>query len=299
MIISNDKVVYKMSGSNQPAAVCKDGDTVTFETFDCFGGQIVSEKQRMEGLDWDHINPATGPLFVEGAEPGDVLKVEICRIELADHGVIAEAPGDGVTGKVLKDDATRIIPVHDGQVFFNEKLTFPVKAMIGVIGTAPAGGQEIPTGTPDLHGGNMDCNQIGESTTLYLPVNVPGALLAMGDMHAAMGNGEVCVCGVEIAGRITVRLSVLKDCAYPTPFLVTEDKAMAIYSAPTLQEAAEGATLRMRQFLIDELGMDEHESGFLLSTAGDVEICQCVDPQLTCRMEISRYITKQYGFCFR
>lgn len=299
MIIKSDKAIYKMSGSNPPAASCRSGDTVTFETLDCFGGQIVSEEQRMNGLDWDNINPATGPLFIEDALPGDVLKVEIQKIELADHGVIAEAPGDGITGKVLKDDATKIIPVKDGKVLFNDRLTFPVKAMIGVIGTAPADGREIPTGTPDLHGGNMDCKMIGENTVLYLPVNVPGALLAMGDMHAAMGNGEVCVCGVEIAGRITVRVSTLKNCSYPTPFLVTEDKAMAIYSAPTLLEAAEGATLRMRSFLIEELGMDEHEAGFLLSTAGDAEICQCVDPQLTCRMEISRYITRQYDYSFR
>lgn len=299
MFIKSDKAVYKMSGSNPPAACCQSGDTATFETLDCFGGQIISAEQKMNGLDWDHINPATGPLFIEGAQPGDVLKVEIQKIELDDHGVIAEAPGDGVTGKVLKDEATKIIPVVDDKVLFNDKLVFPVKAMIGVIGTAPADGMEIPTGTPDLHGGNMDCKMIGENTVLYLPVNVPGALLAMGDMHAVMGNGEVCVCGVEIGGRITVRVSVLKNCKYPTPFLVSEDKAMTIYSAPTLQEAAEGATLRMRSFLIDELGMDEHEAGFLLSAAGDVEICQCVDPQLTCRMEISRYITTQYGYTFR
>ena len=275
LVIKRDTVVYKMSGENKPAASCKSGDIVQFETNDCFGGQIQREDQVMNGLDWNNINPATGPLFIEGAQPGDVLKVEILKIELDDHGAICEGPGEGVTGKAVTDEATKIVPVKAGYAHFNDKLIFKIKPMIGVIGTAPADGKAIDTGTPDTHGGNMDCNQIGEGAVLYLPVNVPGALLAMGDMHAVMGNGEV-----------------------PTPYLLTRDKAMTIYSAPTLAEAAEGATLAMRQFLISQLGMGQHEAGFLLSAAGDVEICQCVDPQQTCRMEISRYITRQYGYEF-
>ena len=170
--------------------------------------------------------------------------------------------------------------------------------MIGVIGTAPAGSAEIETGTPGEHGGNMDCNQIGENCTLYLPVNVPGALLAMGDVHAVMGNGEVCVCGVEIPARITVTVHVVKGKKLPVPFLVTPEHFMTIYSAGNLDEAARGAALRMRSFLIDELHMGEHEAGFLLSSIGNVQICQCVDPQETCRMEVSRYVTDRYGYQF-
>jgi amidase len=298
LVIKGDAVVYKMSGENKPAASCKSGDVVVFETNDCFGNQIQREDQVMNGLDWNNINPATGPLYVDQAQPGDVLKVEILKIELDDHGAICEGPGEGITGKAVTDEATKIVPIKAGYAHFNDKLIFKIKPMIGVIGTAPAEGKAIDTGTPDSHGGNMDCNQIGQNTVLYLPVNVPGALLAMGDMHAVMGNGEVCVCGVEIAGKVTVRVSVLKNCGLPTPFLLTQDKAMTIFSAPKLEQAAEGATLSMRTFLIQELGMDEHEAGFLLSAAGDVEICQCVDPQQTCRMEISRYITDQYGYVF-
>ena len=230
LTIHTDTKVHVMSRDNAPAAYAKDGDTVRFETLDCFGGQLTSEDQKMGGLDWNNINPATGPLYVEGAEAGDVLKVEILSIALADHGVMVHSEGERVTGRMVSGEVTKILPVENGCARFNEKLSFPIRPMIGVIGTAPAG-EGIATGTPGAHGGNMDCTRIGAGTTLYLPVNVDGALLAMGDMHAVMGDGEVGVCGVEIAGRIIVRVSVMKDCALPTPFLLTDEMAATICSA--------------------------------------------------------------------
>lgn len=298
LTISKTSSVYKMSAHNAPVATCRSGETVIFETQDCFGGQIRSQDQLMNGISWDNINPATGPLYIEDAQPGDLLKVEIRSIELAPQGVMCDSPGEGITGQVLTDEATKIFPVSDGYAVFNDKLRFPVKPMIGVIGTAPEEGAEIETGTPGDHGGNMDCSRISENTVLYLPVNVEGALLAMGDVHALMGDGEVCVCGVEIPARITVTVSVIKGKYLPTPFLVTDDQFMTIYSADDLDAAVRGAVLRMRSFLIDELGMEQHEAGFLLSTIGDARICQCVDPKETCRMEVSRYVTDQYGYTF-
>ena len=290
--------VHVMDKANAPAAYAKDGDTVIFETLDCFGGQLTSEDQKMGGLDWSNINPATGPLYVEGAKAGDVLKVEILTIELDDHGVMIHSEGERVTGREVTGEAAKILPIENGCARFNDKLSFPLQPMIGVIGTAPAG-EGIPTGTPGEHGGNMDCTRIGAGTTLYLPVNVDGALLAMGDMHAVMGDGEVGVCGVEIAGKITVRVSVIKDYALPTPFLLTDDAAMSICSAKTADEAADRATLAMHRFLVKELGMDGHDAGMLLSIAGNLRVCQVVDPEKTFRMEIPRSVTKAYGYQFR
>ncbi|MBQ4552210.1 MAG: acetamidase/formamidase family protein, partial [Clostridia bacterium] len=195
-------------------------------------------------------------------------------------------------------EVTKILPIENGCAKFNDKLSFALQPMIGVIGTAPVG-EGIPTGTPGAHGGNMDCTRISTGTTLYLPVNVDGALLAMGDMHAVMGDGEVGVCGVEIAGAITVRVSVLKDCALPTPFLLTPDLAIAISSAKTADQAADDATLAMHSFLTGELGMDGHDAGMLLSIAGNLRVCQVVDPEKTFRMELPRSVTKAYGYQFR
>lgn len=290
--------VHVMDKANAPAAYAKDGETVIFETLDCFGGQLTSEEQKMGGFDWSNINPATGPLYVEGAKTGDVLKVEILSIELDDHGVMLHSAGERVTGRSVTGEAVKILPVKNGYAKFNDKLSFTLAPMIGVIGTAPAG-EGIPTGTPGAHGGNMDCKRIGAGTTLYLPVNVDGALLAMGDMHAVMGDGEVGVCGVEIAGKITVRVSVLKACGLPTPFLLTDDLVMTICSAKTADEAADQATLAMHRFLAQEVGMDAHEAGMLLSIAGDLRVCQVVDPEKTFRMELPRSVTKAYGYQFR
>ncbi|MBQ8619903.1 MAG: acetamidase/formamidase family protein [Clostridia bacterium] len=298
LTIHTDTKVHVMAKENEPAAYCKDGDTVCFETLDCFGGQLVSENQKMGGLDWSNINPATGPLYIEGAKPGDVLKVEILSIELDDHGVMVHSEGERVTGAAVKGEVTKILPIENGCAKFNDKLSFELSPMIGVIGTAPSG-DGIPTGTPGAHGGNMDCTRIGAGTTLYLPVNVDGALLAMGDMHAVMGDGEVGVCGVEIAGAITVRVSVLKDCALPTPFLLTDDLAMTICSAETADEAGDNATLAMHAFLVHELGMDAHDAGMLLSIVGNLCVCQIVDPEKTLRMELPRSVTKAYGYEFR
>lgn len=289
--------VHKMARDNTPAAFAKSGDTIRFETLDCFGGQVTSEDQRLGGLDWSCINPATGPLFIEGAMPGDVLKVEILSIELDDHGVMVDGPGEGVMGDLLKDEATKILSIENGMAKFSDKLSFPLCPMIGVIGTAPAG-ESIDTGTPGAHGGNMDCTRIGAGATLYLPVNVEGALLAMGDLHAVMGDGEVGVCGVEIAGTVTVRVTALKECALPTPFLINAETAMTIYSAKTVDEACTGATLAMHTFLMQELGMSDHEAGMLLSVAGNLCICQIVDPEKTCRMELPRTVTKAYHYEF-
>ena len=295
--ITRDTVVYAMSPDNAPAARAKDGDTILFETMDCFSGQIQRESDRLGTLDWSRINPATGPVYIEGAQPGDTLKVDILRIDLAPQAATVESPDSGVTGLAAKEEHTKILPVGEGKVKFNEAITLPEQAMIGVIGTAPKEGA-VSTGTPDLHGGNMDCKRIGAGTTLYLPVNVEGALLAMGDLHAVMGDGEVCVCGAEIAGEVTVKVTVVKGAKLPLPFLVTEDAAMAIYSAPGLDAAAEGTTLRMRSFLIDAVGMQPHEAGMLLSLTGDLRICQCVDPNKTCRMEVPLGILDKLGYKF-
>ena len=301
--IKRDTVVYAMSPDNAPAARAKDGDTILFETQDCFSGQIQKETDQLGTLDWSRINPATGPVYIEGAMPGDTLKVEILRIDLAPQAATVESPDSGVTGLAAKEEHTKILPVGEGKVVFNEAITLPECAMIGVIGTAPKE-EAISTGTPDLHGGNMDCKRICAGTTLYLPVNVEGALLAMGDLHAVMGDGEVCVCGAEIAGKVTVKVTVVKGgqgqpgSGMPLPFLVTKDAAMAIYSAPGLDAAAEGTTLRMRSFLIDAVGMQPHEAGMLLSLAGDLRICQCVDPNKTCRMEVPLSILEKLGYQF-
>src|SRR5574344_1951576 len=121
--------------------------------------------------------------------------------------------------------------------------------MIGVIGTAPAY-DTVMTHTPGAHGGNMDCNKIVAGSTLYLPVEVEGALLSIGDLHGLMGDGEVMICGVETGGRVTVRVSAVRNFAMPTPALRCRGRFMTIQSDRTLDEASRNASRAMLRFLM-------------------------------------------------
>lgn len=295
--LAKDHIVYALSPTNAPALHVANGATVEVHTYDCFEDQIQSVDQDFGELNWERINPATGPIYVEGAEPGDLLVAHIQKIELADHGVMTTGPNLGVLGDELLQNVIRIIPIRSGKAIFSENLELPLNPMIGVIGTAPAM-DSIPCGTPGGHGGNMDCKRITEGAYLILPVNVPGGLFALGDLHAAMGDGEVAVCGIEVAGKVTVQLHVLKGKSWPAPMIVNENMVMTIASAKQLDDAANQAVKNMVHFLEQELGMDKAEATFLLSAAGDLCICQVVDPLKTARLELPRWIAEKQGFSF-
>lgn len=290
--VPRSQLVYAMSRDNAPAQRVPAGSDVIFETCDCFEDQITGPETPFSGVDWSRINPATGPVFVEGAELGDVLAVEIRRIVVSSQAVMATAPQLGVAGELLTEPTTYIVPIADGVVMLPGGVRWPVKPMIGVIGTAPAG-EAVPCGTPDSHGGNMDNNTIAEGATLYLPVNVPGALFAMGDLHAAMGNGEVSGCGLEIAGEVTVCFSVIKNRPMPTPMLSNAEAIYTIASAVTLDAAANAAALNMAQFVQSNTSLTLSQAVSMLSICGSLEICQVVDPLKTCRFALPKAVMEQ------
>ncbi|WP_322029453.1 acetamidase/formamidase family protein [Paraburkholderia sp. J76] len=292
--ISRDCLVYSMSPGNAPALTVKDGDRVVFETCDCFEDQIRHADTPYTRLDWSRTNPATGPVYVEGAQPGDVLAVQIEQIEPGNQAVMMMAPGLGVCGDMISAPSIRIIALEGGFGTLAQGVRVPLRPMIGVIGTAPAS-ESVPCGVPDAHGGNMDCKIIAEGTTLYLPVNVPGALLALGDLHAVMGGGEVSVCGMAIAGEVTVRISVVRNRVLPTPMAQTADTIYTIASAPSLDDAANLAARNMFSFIASETGLSTEDTVALLSVAGDLQVCQVVDLQKTCRYALPKSIAEQIG----
>ena len=160
--------------------------------------------------------------------------------------------------------------------------------MIGVIGTAPAEGA-VSTMTPMDHGGNMDCTRIEEGAILYLPVFVDGGLLALGDFHAIMGEGEVGNCGVEIEGEATLKVEVVRDMKVTFPMIENEDQWMTVAYGETLDEAAKKATAQMFLFLTEYHGLDAVDAGMLIDMVGDLIICQIVNPMKTVRMEIPKW----------
>ncbi len=286
--LHTDTVIFAMSKENKPVARAKSGDRVTFETLDCFSNTVKSESDVVSQIDMDHVNPATGPLFIEGALPGDTLKVTIHKITLEERGAVIASPGFGQFANEVTTEETVICQVI-GETVSYKGLTLPLRKMIGVIGTAPSG-DAVNTGTPDDHGGNMDTTAITEGSILYLPVNTEGALLAMGDVHATMGDGEIMGSGLEIPAVIDVTVDVLKECSYPLPLVETEDKWITIGSRPSMEEATKLALDHMSQLIQDLSDLDFNQAGMLLSLAGDVVASQLVNPNVTMRVELSKAI---------
>ena len=281
--IPNTSKIDMMSAANPPAARCKDGDTVIFETCDCFDGAVTRDGVR----DWNGreegkymANPATGPLYVEGALPGDALSVEILKIETRGWG--AMGTGYGIAGfkNIEGPRVMRSFEYPEGYVELNGR-RIAVDPMIGVIGVAPAG-DGIDTVTPDAHGGNMDCNKIVEGSRILFPVFAEGGLLAMGDLHALMGDGEIFEYGLETAGEVTVRVSVIKDAGLTQPVLYQGGRVMTVASAKTYERAIQLAAESMYALLLSH-GWQKEEAGWLMSMKCDLAICQTVDPQVTVR----------------
>lgn len=291
--VDKKNLVYAMSDKNKPVLTVENGSTLVFETCDCFEDQITSSDTLFDALDWDRINPATGPVFIKEAAPGDILEVKIEKIQLAEQGVMMTGPGLGVLGDELNKNVIHMVPIREEKAIFLDKIELPLNPMIGVIGTAPANGESISCGTPNLHGGNMDSKVITEGATLYLPVNVPGALLAMGDLHGAMGDGEVSVCGLEIAGEVTVTVTVIKGKPWNVPMVKDAHALYTIASEKTLDDAAIAATKNMVNFLETEAGMSKHDAISLLSIGGNLQISQVVDPLKTVRFELPMAIVQQ------
>jgi len=291
--LEKQQYFYAFSKENKVGLRVPSGAQVVVETFDCFQDQIQSTETEFNAIDWNQINPATGAIFVEGAQPGDVLKVRIDNIELGDSGVLATGPGLGVMGHRIDEFTVKMVPIVDGKAVFNERVKLPLNPMIGVIGVAPEG-EPVPCGTPGAHGGNMDTKLITTGATLYFPVFQEGALFGLGDLHAAMGDGEIGVSGVEIPGKVTVTLEVLKGKSIPFPFLENEEGTAVIVSKETLDEAAKTAVEIFVDTLLPHTDLTLAELTMLFSAAGEVQVSQIVDPLLTARFVVPKSILEAY-----
>ena len=287
MTTIKNHAVFKMSAENKPALTITSGTTVVFETMDCFNNQITCEEQEVDSLDWNYINPATGPLFIEGAKAGDTLQIKIEDIEVASVGTMAAIPENGVLGTLFEKGSIKKIKVKNNIAYFNEKIKLTCSPMIGVIGVAPKEG-EVPCGEPGSHGGNMDNARIKKGATLYLPVFHEGALLSIGDVHACMGDGEVMVTGLEIPARVTVRVELLKNKPIANPQLEDEDFYYTIASHEDLEQAVYIAVNDMVKVVMEIGNLSFNDAGMLLSAACDLQFCQVVDPKRTVRMALPK-----------
>jgi len=286
--IRRTNVVYEMSARNAPAAEAAPGETVRFFTEDAYSGTLRTVRDSRRASKARGPNPATGPLFVTGAKPGDVLAVEIISVRPVGRATMFTGPGKGPLGWKLARDEIARPRVGRGFVFV-DKRRIPAEPMVGVIGVAPRG-KGIPNSLPGEHGGNMDCNVVKAGSTVYLPVAVEGALLALGDVHAVQAAGEVAVCAAETRGEVTVRIGITRR-PMVTPSVETKGDVFIVASAKSLDRAEAAVLEKAYRYLNETRGMGPHETVRLMSLACDMEICQVVDPLKTLRVRIpKRYL---------
>ena len=293
--LDDAKTLFSFDKDLEPVLKVPSGETVRIRTKDCFGNQLQGPEDQLSEIDWEAINPATGPIYVEGAVAGGTLKVHIDNIELDAQTSSCTGKDEGVCGDRFNDWATHFCKVEDGKVVWDDRLSIPVAPMIGVIGVAPEG-EPVNCGTPGKHGGNMDNTAIAAGATLYFPVAVDGALFGCGDMHAVMGDGEVSVSGAEVAGYATVTLTALPELSVPNPLIENDTHFGIIVSAESLDKAAELAVQQMVDLLASRTNESEADLVMLLSLVADVRVCQMVDPEKTVRFMVPKYVLDAIGF---
>jgi len=272
-----------------PIAHVTPGETVQISTLDAFGNLIDSpDLDLTEIIQLPFVNPCTGPIFVDGAEPGDTLSVTIDEISITrDYAVSCLIPEfGGLCGtpftRVLNDPLPQRIMLHsltETEMVFDPNLNIlpiPVEPFYGTIGTSPSL-EAISTLSPGFHGGNMDAADVCPGNTVYLPVNVPGALLFLGDGHAAQGDGEVCGVAAEVPTTGTLTIDVIKDRGTPTPRIESDEFLMSVGSARPMEDAARIAFYDLVTWLSTDYGFDRLEAYQLCSQVAQVRLANMVD----------------------
>jgi acetamidase/formamidase len=278
------------------------GEEVQLETYDCFanavrpGHDLAKALQSRKKL---FDNPVTGPIHVEGAEPGDTLRVDIVDIKVPDIGLTTVMPGFGALEGWLTTcpPLTKFSTIKDGKVHYRtdhgKELSFPLKPFIGTIGVAPPT-ESISTLTPHKHGGNMDVADVCAGNRLYLPVGVKGALFAAGDVHATQGDGEICGTAVEIPAVLTVKFNVIKGKSIEWPRIESAEEIMTVASARPLEDAARLAFRELIHWLNADYGFSTYDAYMLLSLTAKARIAQIVDPLYTVVAKFSKeYLNNQ------
>lgn len=294
MYLKKEQNVNLFDKNNEPVLRCSLPAQITFETNDSFAGQVRSEDDSMDSFDYDIINPCTGPVYFEGVKPGDVLEIEIQSITCKSPGWAMCVPNEGVIGHLVRESKTKIYHFDDKMLDLGSGIKVPVEPMIGVIGVAPAG-EPLRAIMPGDHGGNMDNNMIKAGATVYLPVQVEGGLLAMGDLHVRMGDGESFYTGIEVGGVVEVRVNVRRDLKMDIPFVKYNGRFASAATEETVEGATSKAMEKLVQFIVDNGRLDFYEAGFLCGACAHMEVCQVVDPHKTMRMAIELDVLKQAG----
>lgn len=275
-----------------PVETVKPGTTLEFKCMDSSGGQLGANStlEDVKNLDFSRINPVTGPIFIDGAEPGDAIKITVEGFTPSGVGWTANIPGFGLLADQFGDSALHVWTYDKdklGTAAYGPGGRVPLKPFAGTIGLAPAEPGSHSVVPPRRVGGNLDIRDLSSGTVLYLPVEVAGGLFSIGDTHAAQGDGEVCGTAIESQMDAIVTLDLVKDAGlsmprFTTPGPVTNHLDQKGYEVTTgiggdLMEGARAALSNMIDLLGREHGMSAIDAYLLCSVCGDLRFSEIVD----------------------
>ncbi len=256
---------------------------------------VVEATSFTEGYSYEHIAaldptkavaPLTGPIWIEGARPGQTLKIEVREIHLTrDFGCVILVPGKGALGEHIHERMVRGIRLRDGHAYLNDTLRFPVAPMLGKVSVAPAG-EPVLCNRPGPFGGNMDNTHIDAGSRLYLPIFVAGAFLGVGDGHALMSDGEASGSAVECELRVTLRCTLLYDCPITDPVVVSRGKTMTVADGATMEAASKRALHNMALLLAKHHHLSYPDAVMLTGMVADLHTCQIVNPLVTMKVMV-------------
>jgi acetamidase/formamidase len=286
-----DAYNYVWDNSIEPALEIESGEAVELHVRDASDEQIHKRSgvEDVEKLDFSHVNPVSGPVYVKGAKAGDVLEIELLEFKAKDWGWTAIIPGFGLLADEFPEPWLRISEVDagSGRVRWSDGVTLPHRPFPGTLGVAPAESGEHSIVPPSRFGGNMDVKHLRVGVKLFLPVGVDGALFSLGDTHAAQGDGEVCGTAIETAMEVTVRLTARSDLSISAPQFhvpaggIAEGEGSSYHVCtgvgPDLMEAARDAVRATIAHLGDTRGIEREEAYALASVAADLRIHEVVD----------------------
>lgn len=265
---------YEFSRHNEIRLRIQPGETVLVESEDAFSGQIRTNDDRRDKRKKPYGNPQTGPIFVEGAQPGDTLAVVIEDIQPANGQCATRTSDPNQLAQWLGDDCphgTHICPISDGLIHWSDQITMPYRPMLGCIGTAPDTG--VPTtGPAGPYGGNMDIVETAPGNTVYLPVYVQGAYLYLGDAHAAMGHGELSASGLEMAAHTTITVNLIRNNTIPAPRIESHNEIMTIATGCPMERSIAQAYAWLILWMEADFGWDRWRAYDLLTHAGEISV---------------------------
>jgi acetamidase/formamidase len=300
--VATDENVKSVFGVSTSVAALRPGDTLDTNTLDAFGGAITSPADPLSKVKMD--NPLTGPFYIEGAQAGDTLVIKFLELTVdGEQGIGAIGPGFGALSSSIYtpmlnhdlperiwvfpiDKASNTATFKASDTNFTAKI--PLRPFLGCIGTAPANGEARTSLVPAEFGGNMDTPEASVGNTLYLPVNVPGALLYIGDGHAAMGDGEVAGTAIEVPLHAKIQIDLIKKKKTPWPRFENADYLMAAGMGRPLEDATRIAYIELIKWIHDDYGLSQLDLYELMSVAGELSVSEIVNPKYVVVAKINK-----------